>query len=352
MTNFKNKGKIKALVMFSGGLDSSLAVRILQEQDIEVEAIHFTSVFHAGKFDEYDSSAECFADKFGVKLTTFHIEDDFIDILRNPRYGYGSNINPCIDCRIYTLKKAKGYMRKIGASFVATGEVLGQRPMSQRKDMLKLVEKRSELKGLLLRPLSAKLLEPTIPEEKGWVDREELFDLNGRSRKPQMALVERYGIKDYPTPAGGCLLTDPQFSVRIRDLLTHNSLTMGEIEFLKVGRHFRLSNDTKAIVGRNRDDNARILELVIENDIVLKLKDMPGPVTVLKGKPTDKEIKMAGAITARYSKAKERDLIKISHYYVVDANSTRERSLQKEKKNETYFSIKPAEDDVITKCMI
>lgn len=247
--------KIKALVMLSGGLDSSLAVRILQEQGLEVEAVHFTGVFHAGEFDEYDSSAGRFAKRFGVKLTILNIEEDFIDILKNPRYGYGSNINPCIDCRIYTLKKAKKYMDETDASFIATGEVLGQRPMSQRKNMLELVEKRSGLEGLLLRPLSAKLLEPTIPEEKGWIDREKLFDISGRSRKPQMALAKRYGIEDYPNPAGGCLLTDPQFSERLRDLLRHNNLTMGEMEFLKVGRHFRLSDDTKAVVGRSREDN-------------------------------------------------------------------------------------------------
>ncbi len=340
MTNFQDKKRIKALVMFSGGLDSSLAARILQEQGVEVAGIHFTGVFHAGKFDEYHSRVRRFTDKFGIKLTTFCIEDDFIDILRNPRYGYGGNINPCIDCRIYTLKKAKEHMERTGASFVATGEVLGQRPMSQRRNILELVEKRSGLDGLLLRPLSAKLLEPTIPEEKGWVERENLLDMKGRSRKPQMALAERYGIKDYSTPAGGCLLTDPQFSERVRDLIKHNSLAMDEIEFLKVGRHFRLSNDAKAIVGRNQDDNDHILKVVKKNDVIIKLKDIPGPLTALKGRPATKEIEMAGAITARYSKAREHNGVEVS-YYEVGADD-----------RGGSFSIKPAKDADIKKCMI
>lgn len=335
--------------MFSGGLDSSLAIRILQEQGIEIEALHYTGAFHTGRFDEYNFSAKRFAEKSAVTLTVFKIEDDFIDILKNPRYGYGSNMNPCIDCRIYTLKKAKEYMEKTGASFIATGEVLGQRPMSQRKDTLKLIEKRSGLERLLLRPLSAKLLEPTIPEERRWVDREKLFDISGRSRKAQMALAEKYGIKKYPTPAGGCLLTDPQFSVRAKDLVEHDSLTMGEIELLKVGRHFRLSENAKAIVGRNKDDNKRILEHVKENDIILRLKDMPGPITIIRGRATKKEIELGGSITARYSKAREHDLVEVSQY-VIDTNINSE-PFPKDK-IKANFSIRPAEDDVITKCMI
>jgi len=346
----RQQQKIKAIVMFSGGLDSSLAVRILQEEGVEVEALHFTGAFHAGKFDEYDSSAKRFAEKFGVKLTIFKIEDDFINILENPRYGYGSNMNPCIDCRIYTLKKAKKYMEEAKAFFIATGEVLGQRPMSQRKDTLELIAKRSGLDGLLLRPLSAKLLKPTIPEERVWIDREKLFDISGRSRKLQMALADRYGIKNYPTPAGGCLLTDPQFSVRLKDLVKHSSLTLDDIELLKVGRHFRLSGDTKAIVGRNQDDNSRILELVKENDIVLKLKDIPGPLTILKGKPTEKDIEIAGTITARYSKAKQHDAVEAS-YYVVDSNNKAE-SYPRYRGKENSFPTTPAEDGVIRKYMI
>ena len=346
----KEYKKIKALVMFSGGLDSSLAIRILQEQDIEVEAFHYTGAFHTDQFDEYNSSAKRFADNFGVKLSTFKIGDDFVDVLRNPRYGYGSNMNPCIDCRIYTLKKAKAYMEKIDAAFIATGEVLGQRPMSQRKDTLKLVGKHSGLDRLLLRPLSAKLLEPTIPEEKGWVDREGLFDISGRSRKAQIALAEKYGIKDYPNPAGGCLLTDPQFSARVRDLVKHDSLTMDEIEFLKVGRHFRLSKDTKVIVGRNEDDNAQILQLVKKNNIILRLKDMPGPVTILRGRPTEKEIELAGAITARYSKARTHNLVRIS-FFTVDAEK-RKDFLFKDKRDEGIFSVPPVHDEDIIKYMI
>ena len=346
----KQKKKIKALVMFSGGLDSSLVLRILEEEGVRVEAVHFKGVFHKAKFDEYDSYVKDITDKFGIKLTSLKIEDDFIDILKNPRYGYGSNMNPCIDCRIYVLKKAKAYMKDAGASFIATGEVLGQRPMSQRKNSLDVVEKRSELIGLLLRPLSAKLLKPTIPEEKGWVRRENLFAISGRSRKEQMALAKKYGIKDYPNPAGGCLLTDPQFSIKAKDLLKYDALTMKEMELLKVGRHFRLSSNTKAIVGRNQDDNTRILKLAGENDILLRLGDMPGPVTLLRGKHSTLNIEKAGSLTARYSKAGEGDLVKISQY-IADADG-RKKPFYKKGEKETSFLVKPAGDDVTTKYMI
>jgi len=340
----------KALIMMSGGLDSLLALRIMQEQGVEVEALHFIGVFHAGKFEERDSDLERFTETSGVKLTIARIEDDFIDILKNPAYGYGSNLNPCVDCRIYTLKKAREYMDKSGASFIVTGEVVGQRPMSQRRNMLELVEKKSGLEGLLLRPLSAKRLKPTIPEEKGWIDREGLFDINGRSRKPQMALAKRFGIKDYPSPAGGCLLTDPQFAARLRDLIKYDELTTDAIELLKVGRHFRLSDSTKAIVGRNRDDNARMAELIKENDIILKLKDMPGPLTVLRGSPGDKEIEAAGSITVRYSKARREDSVRITKYAVAtDGKGPGPLTGQKDK---SYFSVRPAPDDVLTKCSI
>ncbi len=182
------------------------------------------------------------------------------------------------------------------------------------------------------------------------MDREKLFDISGRSRKPQMALAEKYGIKDYPNPAGGCLLTDSQFSVKLRDLLKHNNLTMAEIEFLKVGRHFRLSQDAKAIIGRNRDDNTRILKLAGENDVILRLKDIPGPVIILRGKHTVEDIEMAGAITARYSKARNYNSVKISQY-IVDGNG-RKKPFPPDEKKEAYFLVRPVEDSVISKCII
>ncbi|MBL7071487.1 MAG: 7-cyano-7-deazaguanine synthase [Candidatus Omnitrophica bacterium] len=330
--------KIRALVMISGGLDSSLAARILQEQGIEIEAVHFTGVIHAGVYNEYNSRARRFADKLGIKLTTFRIEDDFIKVLTNPSYGYGSNFNPCVDCRIYTLKRVGEYMRRSGASFIATGEVMGQRPMSQRKPMLDLVEKETGLTGYLLRPLCAKLLKPTIPEEKGWVDREKLYDISGRSRRPQMELAKKLGVTDYPAPAGGCLLTDPIFTIRLKDLLKHEGLTMEAMHFLKVGRHFRLSENTKAIVGRDQDDNSRLEEIVTDKEIMLKLKDIPGPITVLKGQPTDQDIEKAGAITAHYSKAKGEGSVSMVKYRAGG--------------EEACFSVKPAGEKVIAECKI
>lgn len=322
--------EIKALVMFSGGLDSTLALRILQEQDVTVEAVHFSGVFHAGKFKERESYVKKVTDRFGIKVSAFDMGEDFIDILKNPRYGYGRNLNPCIDCRIYTLKKAKAYMDEAKAQFIATGEVLGQRPMSQRKDMLHVVEKRSGLEGALLRPLSAKLLPTTLPEEKGWVDRSRLFDISGRSRKRQMELARQFNIKDYPNPAGGCLLTDPQYTERLRDLIKHDNVTNDDMELLKYGRHFRISDHAKVIVGRNKLDNETMLNLVRKGDVILKLKNIPGPLTIVRGQASDKDIITAAELTARYAKPQHNPRLEVMYHVatskikVTDENILRE----------------------------
>jgi tRNA U34 2-thiouridine synthase MnmA/TrmU len=204
------------------------------------------------------------------------------------------------------LKKAKARMEESGASFIVTGEVLGQRPMSQRRDAMRLIEKEAGLEGYILRPLSAKVLPETIPEKEGWVDREKLLRIQGRSRKPQMGLAEEYGIRDYPCPAGGCLLTDPGFAKRIKDLMDHDvDFSTNDVHLLKIGRHFRFSDEVKLIVGRNEEENQKIQTFAQGRDILLKISNFPGPLSLLRGKPKEGDIEKAAAITAHYGKAKD-----------------------------------------------
>jgi hypothetical protein len=226
-------------------------------------------------------------------------------MLKHPRHGYGKNMNPCIDCKVLILKKAAEYMREIGASFIATGEVLGERPMSQRRDALALIEKEAGLQRLVLRPLSARLLEATIPEESGLVNREALLDIHGRSRKPQMELAARFSITQYPSPAGGCLLTDPGFSRRLADLLRERpDFDSNDVQLLKVGRHFRLGPAMRAVVGRDDADNQKILALARRGDTLMELTELPGPLTLCRGPFTPEALRRAGSIAARYSKGR------------------------------------------------
>lgn len=295
----------KALVLFSGGLDSTLAIKVLLEQRIEVVAITFITPFNNLEPDKI-------AQGLDVELKIVHSGKDYVEMVKEPKYGYGKNMNPCIDCKIFMLKKTKVYMNEIGASFVATGEVLDERPMSQRKDTLWIIERDSDLKGLLLRPLSAKLLPPTIMEEKGVVERKRLLDIQGRSRKPQMALAKKFGIKTYQTPAGGCLLTDEGFSKRLKDVLDDN-ISLNDIELLKVGRHFRLGPKTKIIVGRNDEENKRLLKLTQKGDILFKVVNFPGPITILRGEANQESLELTAKITSRYSKAKEEAITQVSY---------------------------------------
>ena len=298
--------KIKAIALLSGGLDSQLAVRAIQEQGIEVHALTYWAPFHQNPPPEGKLAAQVAAENLGVALTVLRETDAFLRILKNPKHGYGRNMNPCIDCHTFMIRRAGELMPELGAAFVITGEVLGQRPMSQNRDSLRLVEKESGIEGYLLRPLSAKLLPPTVPETKGWVDRDRLHDIHGRGRKPQMELAKTYGLVSYPGPAGGCLATDPEFAHRIRDLLDHADATANDLDLLKHGRHFRLDPATKAVVGRDHEDNLGLLEVAQPADLLLELLDMPGPLTLLRGDPTDANVHAAAGLTVRYSKAQTR----------------------------------------------
>jgi tRNA U34 2-thiouridine synthase MnmA/TrmU len=315
------KRKIKAVGMLSGGLDSTLAARILMDQGIEVTPLHIrTGLTYArrerltGRGPAGPSRAEQAAQVLGLDLVTIDVFDAYIPVILNPRHGYGSGMNPCVDCRGFLLRQAKAWMEDHDHQFVFTGEVLGQRPNSQMRPSLQVVERESGLEGLLVRPLSAKLLEPTIPEERGWVDREKLYGISGRSRKPQIALAERYGITEYAQPAGGCcFLVDESYSRRLQDFLDHEgpeALTSEKAFLLAVGRHLRLPSGSKVIVGRHKEENAYIATQHAYGVLITTI-DERGPMTLVTGDPTDKEIKQAGQITARYSSARDKEAVRV-----------------------------------------
>ena len=289
---------IKALGMFSGGLDSLLAAKIIQEQSIEVELVNFYTAFFPPK------SAVEMAEQIKMPLKVIDVTSDYLKMLRRPKHGYGSGMNPCIDCKIFMLRKAKKYAKKIGAKFIFTGEVIGERPMSQNRNALDIIERESGLKGKLLRPLSAKLLTKTKAEK--WIDRNNLLDISGRRRDRQIELAKKYGLI-YPTPAGGCLLTEKEFAKKLRDLLKSNKrTTSNDLELLKVGRHFRFEKN-KIIVGRNEEENNRLVALKQKTDYVFEVPNIGSPITLLQGPKTKEAIKKAAQMTARYSDSKDKE---------------------------------------------
>ncbi len=308
---------VKAFSLFSGGLDSLLAARVVMEQGVDVTALHFITPFFGYKNKGKEAeAAEDFKEKYGLSVRIIDVSPEYIEMARNPVYGYGKNFNPCLDCKIFMMKKARGLMLEEGADFIISGEVLGQRPMSQRRDAMSIVERDSGIKGFLLRPLCAKLMPPTIPEEKGLIDREKLYAFSGRSRKGQMALAERFGIKDYATPAGGCMLTDPILSKRIQELLykKEGEVEARDIQFLTVGRFFKFPGGSLH-VGRNEKDNEKLLALSGDREVIIMARDVPGPMSVFRGEPSEGEIELAARITARYADNKGLDSVAINISY-------------------------------------
>lgn len=302
---------IRAVGMLSGGLDSILAARVMLEQGIDVTPVHVrTGLTYArrnrlaGRDPTPVSRPEKASRMLGLELVTIEAFEPYIPVILDPKHGYGSAMNPCVDCRVFLLQQAKRWMEEHDHQFIFTGEVLGQRPNSQMRPSLKLVERESGLEGLLLRPLSAKLLEPTIPEKRGWVDREGLYAFHGRSRKPQMELAERFGIKDYPQPAGGgCFLVDKNYARRLQDFLDHEgqeTLTTQRAFLLSLGRHIRLPSGRKVVVGRHSEENDYLASQSDEG-ILLTTVDKPGPTTLVTGDPTEEEVKQAAQMTARYA---------------------------------------------------
>jgi len=307
--------KTKAIALFSGGLDSILAFKVIAEQGIEVLGIAFSTPFFGAE------KARATARRVGLPLTVVDITEEHMRMLRSPRYGYGKNMNPCIDCHTLMLKVAGRRMVEEGADFVLTGEVLGQRPMSQGKQSLYVVAKNAGFPERILRPLSARLLPETEPERSGMVDRSRLCDIRGRGRKRQMAMAAHYGIVSYPAPAGGCLLTDPIFTRRLRDLFDrHPDHRLRDIELLKVGRHFRLTEATKAVVGRNAVDNETIERLAEAGDDLIRVDSFPGPTVLIPGGGDDDTRRLAAGLCARYCDA-PRDL-KVEVRFRRDGNVT------------------------------
>lgn len=294
---------MKAVALISGGLDSALSAKIVMEQSVDVYGFTVVHTFSESTKQAMPSYAERSADELGITLYSHKASQDFLDIVKHPKYGYGKNVNPCLDCRIYILIKAAQHMKKIGACFLITGEVLGERPMSQRRDAMNIIDRDSGLKGLLLRPLSAKLLSPTIPEIKGWINRDILLDIQGRSRKPQLMLAKQYGIREFSTPAGGCLLTEPNFSKRMKDLMKFKpDFMLKDVELLKIGRHFRLPSGTKVIVGRNEQENNSLVKFTGDGMIHLEPQSVPGPVVLLEHNTNEEDIRTAALLCSMYCK--------------------------------------------------
>ena len=295
--------KTKAIGLFSGGLDSMLATEIVRRQGIEVIALNVKTPFGIPKKDGR-SEAEVSAEELKVPLVVIKVDTEYIRMLRHPKHGYGKNLNPCVDCKIFILKKAKQYAKKIGADFLFTGEVLGERPMSQHGPALKTIESEAGLKGKLLRPLSAQRLSETEAEKTGKIDRTQLLSITGRSRKPQFELAKQYGILVYPSPAGGCLLTCEEYSKKLRDLLEHKKrVSAADVNLLRVGRHFRVGKN-KIIVGRNETENKFLANNKAKGDFKFELPEIVGPVSILQGPKTKKAIQTAAQLAACYSDAK------------------------------------------------
>jgi tRNA-specific 2-thiouridylase len=303
--------RYRAVALFSGGLDSTLAILAALRQGISVKAVKFQTPFDCSASTDPDSVAE----KFGFDIETRNIGEKFFEIVKRPEHGRGRNMNPCIDCRIMMLKEVRAFLDRAEADFIITGEVLGQRPMSQRKDMLYHIDRKAGVTNCVLRPLSAKLLKVTDAEAAGIVNRELLYGFSGRSRKPQMALAEEFGLADYPSPAGGCLLTEPNYAFRLKELMTFSSSpSLRDIDLLRIGRHFRYSSLCKIIVGRDRSENDIIESLVTDKDTLLKVNGYGSPLTLVSGEITQDALKVAASLCARYSDARNNFTVDVTDF--------------------------------------
>ncbi len=292
-----------AVALISGGLDSILAAKVVMEQGFHVTGLYFTSAFSKSYGQESGTHAALVSKAIGLDLRVMDMGQDYIDLVRKPVHGYGKHMNPCIDCKIFMLSRAKAVMQDMDAAFVVTGEVLGQRPMSQRRDTLSVIERDADMKGLILRPLSASLLPATRAELNGFIQRDKLLGISGRSRTVQLQLAERYGIRGFSTPAGGCLLTDANFSEKLRDLFEDRQVVNpNDVRMLTVGRHYRMEAGVKIVLGRDNRENQVLMSLAPHGYHLFTPHGFPGPVAVLNGSPTQDIKQTIGRLIITYSK--------------------------------------------------
>lgn len=312
--------KLKAVGLMSGGLDSTLAAHIMKEMGVDVHGVFFAMPW--GCCDK--EHAQAAADSIGIKFITLQLDERYLEVVRTPKHGRGFAMNPCVDCRVHMFTRAAKYMRHIGADFVFSGEILGQRPMSQKRIPMRLIEESAGLKGRLLRPLCAQLFEETQMEKDGLIDRSKLLDLVGRSRSPQYKLAQKFGVAGYSAPAGGCSLTDRRFSRRIEDIFTFGYRNFRETISLKWGRHFRLSKDFKCTLGRNHEENQGLLRYAHPEDVVMELPDCHGPTLILKGdSPSNEILQLCAGLVQRFSKLKSEDPTVVKYWAVKNRNEIR-----------------------------
>lgn len=292
---------MKAIALFSGGLDSTLAMKLIIDQGIEVLAVNINTGFGSTKDRLEHMQSMC--DQVGAELRIIDIQSEYLqDVLFDPKYGYGKNFNPCIDCHAKMFAVAKRIMEVEGASFLLSGEVMGQRPMSQNKDALQKVLDESNCDGLLLRPMSAKMLKPTIAEENGWVDREKLEGITGRNRDRQMELAREIGLENFESPGGGCLLTDENFAKKMIDFIKYDKFEITDIPVIKYGRHFRLQEGAKLVVGRDQADNAHLELVESEKYMHIKTLELNGPHSLISKNATQKDLDFAAKAVLTYCK--------------------------------------------------
>jgi len=292
---------MKALALYSGGLDSLLAMKVVKDQGIKVVAINVNIGF--GSTTDRSEYMKNMCDQIGVELQILDLRELYLDeVLFDPKYGYGKNFNPCIDCHGFMFRHTGKLLEKFNADFMISGEVLGQRPKSQRKEALTQVKELSDYDDLIVRPLCAKLLEPSLPEREGWIDREKLLDINGRNRQRQLNMAKEIGLQNFESPGGGCLLTDEQFSNRLRDFVDHDELKVEDIDSLKAGRHLRLPDGAKLIIGRHKEDNEKLQAITSKKYYHIRLQDATGPYSLIDKKASKEEMQLAAQFIISYGK--------------------------------------------------
>jgi len=325
---------MKAIALFSGGLDSTLAIKMIIDQGIEVLAVNINTGFGSTKDRLEHMQNMC--SQVGAELKIIDIQSEYLqDVLFDPKHGYGKNFNPCIDCHAKMFAVAKRIMEAEGASFLISGEVMGQRPMSQNKDALQMVLNDSNCKGLLLRPLCAKHLEPTLPEIEGWVDREKLGSVHGRSRDEQMKMVEQYNLTDFESPGGGCLLTDENFAKKMFDFIKHDTFEIADIPVIKNGRQLRLPDGAKLVIGRDQEDNAQLQEVKNEKYTHIKTHGMPGPHSLLSKSASASDKELATRLIITYAKSKPNETYELDY----EGEIVQNQPFDSKKEAQQYFVV-------------